>query len=165
MCAAAAINSELFHRWNKRTHTYTQTHTEKLIGIKTRRNIYLRMFCARWNPSIEPSKRGSLGSSIPIWITAVHIFPFCTVKKKQTPGYHNYHSDKAMDWMTEKSGFDSLFTVARKLWRYQTLLPILETLNQQIERFGRGSGHSLHSVLRVRMLKSFSIHSHGVLHD
>jgi hypothetical protein len=86
-------------------------------------------------------------------------------KKKQTPGYYNYHSDKAMDWTTEKSGFDSLFTVARKLRRYQTLLPNLETLNQKIERFGRGSGHSLHSVLRIRMLKPFSIHSHGVLHD
>jgi hypothetical protein len=33
------------------------------------------------------------------------------------------------------------------------------------DRFGRESDHSLHSVPRVRMLKPFSSHFHGVLHD
>jgi hypothetical protein len=57
-----------------------------------------------------------------------------------------------MDWTTEKSGFDSPFTAARILWRYQTLLLILlETLIQQIKRLGRESDHSLHSVSRLRM--------------
>jgi len=46
-------------------------------------------------------------------------------KKKQKPEYHYYRSDKAMDWTTEKSGFDSPFTEARILWRYQTFLPTL----------------------------------------